>query len=79
MFAAGGYEIWHELRHATPGGVVTSPALVALGTLVSAIAAFLVVKWLLRFVQTHTFNGFGWYRIALGLAMLWLVWQGGQP
>ena len=76
MFAAGGFEIWHEFRHPT-AGVATSAGLVALGTVVSAVAAFLVVKWLLRFVQTHTFNGFGWYRIALGLGMLWLVWQGG--
>jgi undecaprenyl-diphosphatase len=25
-----------------------------------------VVKWLLRYVQSHTFVVFGWYRIALG-------------
>jgi undecaprenyl pyrophosphate phosphatase UppP len=41
-----------------------------LGTLVSAVTAFLVVKWLLRWIQTHRFTPFGWYRIALGLAML---------
>jgi undecaprenyl-diphosphatase len=40
--------------------------LVGLGTLVSAVTAFIVVKWLLRFVQTHTLNVFGYYRIALG-------------
>jgi undecaprenyl-diphosphatase len=28
------------------------------------------VKWLLRFVQTHTLNVFGWYRIALGILIL---------
>jgi undecaprenyl-diphosphatase len=37
------------------------------------ITAFIVVKWLLRFVQTHTFNGFGWYRIALGIVLLALT------
>ncbi len=45
-------------------------AMVAWGTVVSAIVSFLVVKWLLRFVQSHTFEGFGWYRIAAGLAIL---------
>jgi len=35
-----------------------------------AASAFLVVKWLIHFVQSHTFNGFGWYRIALGAALL---------
>ena len=44
--------------------------MVALGTLVSAVVAFLVVRWLLRFIQTHSFAGFGWYRIALGLVMV---------
>ena len=68
MFAAGAYEIHHELKHAAPGSV--SWGMVALGSIVSAVTAFLVVKWLLRFVQTHTFNGFGWYRIVLGIVML---------
>jgi len=44
-----------------------------LGTIVAAITAFAVVKWLLRFVQTHTFNVFGWYRIALGAIILLLA------
>lgn len=46
--------------------------MVVLGTVVSAISAFIVVKWLIRFVQSHTFNGFAWYRIVLGAALL--VW-----
>jgi len=36
-----------------------------------------VVKWLIRFVQGHTFNGFAWYRIALGMALLAWVYTGG--
>ena len=35
--------------------------------------AFIAVKWLLRFVQSHTFVGFGWYRIALGIGILALL------
>lgn len=68
MFAASAYEIYHELRAPTP-----EPApwgLVALGTLVSAGVAFVTVRWLLRFVRSHTFVPFGWYRIALGLLMI---------
>ena len=38
--------------------------------MVSAVVSFFAVKWLLRYVQTHTFNGFGWYRLAVGAAML---------
>ncbi len=47
--------------------------MVLLGSLVSAIVAFVVVKWLIRWVQTHTFVAFGWYRVVLGILMLALA------
>lgn len=47
--------------------------LIALGSFVAAVTAFATVKWLLRFVQTHTFAVFGWYRIVLGALILLLV------
>lgn len=68
LLAAGLYETQHALRH--PGPVATDWGLLVLGTVVSAVTAFLVVRWLIRWVQTHNFLPFGWYRIALGLAML---------
>jgi undecaprenyl-diphosphatase len=34
------------------------------------ISAFLCMRWLLRFVERHTFNGFAWYRIAFGALIL---------
>jgi undecaprenyl-diphosphatase len=34
------------------------------------------VKWLLRYVQSHTFVAFGWYRIALGGIILLAVGLG---
>ena len=68
LLAAGGFETLHALRH--PEGPPTKWGMLALGTLVSAIVAFVVVRWLLRWVQTHSFLPFGFYRIALGLAML---------
>jgi undecaprenyl-diphosphatase len=68
LLAAGGLETVQALRH--PGGVATEWGLLALGTVVSAATAFLTVRWLLRWVQTHSFVPFGWYRIALGLVML---------
>ena len=42
----------------------------AIGFVVSGIVAFFVVKWLLRFVQSHTFNGFAIYRVILGVVLL---------
>jgi len=68
LLAAGGLETYQALRH--PGAAATDWGLLALGTLVSAVTAFLVVRWLLRWIQTHSFVVFGWYRIVLGLAML---------
>ena len=75
LMAAGAYQILSSFRHGEAGEV--NWALVAIGTAVSAISAFIVVKWLLRFVQSHTFVGFGWYRIVLGAAiLLWGVKRG---
>jgi undecaprenyl-diphosphatase len=39
-------------------------------TMVSAVVSFIAVKWLLRYIQTHTFVGFGWYRILAGAVLL---------
>lgn len=68
LLAAGALETYQALRH--PAGVPTKWGMLALGTVVSAVTAFVVVRWLLRWVQTHSFGPFGWYRIALGLVML---------
>jgi undecaprenyl-diphosphatase len=68
LLAAGGLETVQALRH--PAGVATDWGLLALGTVVSTATAFLTVRWLIRWVQTHSFAPFGWYRIALGLVML---------
>lgn len=46
------------------------------GMLSSFISAFFVVRWLIRFVSTHNFRVFAWYRIAFGLIVL-LTWQMG--
>jgi len=44
---------------------------------VSAFAsAFLCVRWLLRYISTHDFTIFAWYRIAFGIIVL-LTWQFG--
>jgi len=43
---------------------------IGLGFIVSFITAILVVKWLIKYVQNHSFAVFGWYRIALGATLL---------
>ncbi len=76
LMAAGGYKILTTLDEGGAGD--EDWAMVALGTLVSAVSAFLVVRWLIRFVQSHTFNGFAWYRLVLGAALLLWVALGGD-
>jgi len=44
--------------------------------LVSGVVAFIAVKWLLRYVQSHRFTIFAWYRVAVGTVLLALVAQG---
>jgi undecaprenyl-diphosphatase len=67
MFAATGYELL-KLRGSDAALVDWNAIL--LGFVVSAIVAFAAVKWLLRYVQTHRFTVFAWYRIVAGLMLL---------
>lgn len=39
---------------------------IGVGFVVSFVVALVVVHWLLRFVASHTFTSFGWYRIIAG-------------
>ena len=64
LLAASAWEVLSTLRH--PGEAHEPWSQILLGTLVAALTAFITVKWLLRYVQSHTFVLFGWYRIALG-------------
>jgi undecaprenyl-diphosphatase len=65
MLAAGGLKIFKALHHHSPSAPSEDWAMAALGTIVAAIVSFIAVKWLLRYIQTHTFVAFGWYRIGL--------------
>jgi undecaprenyl-diphosphatase len=44
----------------------------AVGFVVSFLSAIVVVKGFLRYLVSHTFNAFAWYRIGFGLLLLWL-------
>jgi len=72
MFAATGYELL-KVRHQS---ATEDWNAVILGFVVSGIVAFIAVKWLLRYVQTHRFTIFAWYRILFGGALLAAVAAG---
>lgn len=47
-----------------------------LGALSAFVSAFLCVRWLLRFISTHDFTIFAWYRIVFGVLVLLTAWTG---
>ncbi|MCH2382082.1 MAG: undecaprenyl-diphosphate phosphatase [Pedosphaera sp.] len=67
LLAAGAYKVFKALRAES---VSEDWGQLALATGVSAVTAFVSVRWLLRYIETHTFVVFGWYRIALGMVLL---------
>jgi undecaprenyl-diphosphatase len=69
MLAAGAWKIFKALHHPAVDAPHENWPMVALGFVVAAVVSFIAVKWLLRYVQTHTFVAFGWYRIALAVAI----------
>ena len=46
------------------------------GFVLSFISAWLCVRWLLRYISTHSFTPFAWYRIAFGIVVLATAWSG---
>ena len=75
LLAAAAFKILTSLRH--PGEAHEPWSQILLGTVVAAVTAFIVVRWLMRFVLTHNFVWFGWYRVALGGVILaFLVFKG---
>jgi undecaprenyl-diphosphatase len=54
--------------------------LFGIGGVAAFVSAFLCVRWLLRYISSHDFTAFAWYRIVFGLVILvtfyfnWVVW-----
>ncbi|HVT37342.1 MAG TPA: undecaprenyl-diphosphate phosphatase, partial [Nevskiaceae bacterium] len=67
MFAASAAELHGALKQGAPAENWTD---LGIAFVVSMIVAFIAVKWLLRYIQTHRFTAFAIYRIALGAALL---------
>jgi undecaprenyl-diphosphatase len=75
MYAATGYELLKVVKNG--GAAHEDWTALTVGFVVSAIVAFIAVKWLLGYIRTHTFTPFAIYRIAFGVALLLLVPAGG--
>jgi undecaprenyl-diphosphatase len=56
--------------------VVADLGMWVVGMVFSFVSAFICVRWLIRYVSTHTFIPFAWYRIAFGIVVLVSAWTG---
>jgi undecaprenyl-diphosphatase len=77
LVAAGLYDLWKNraLLSASDTGIF------AVGSVAAFFSAFVVIRWLIRYVANHDFRPFAWYRIAFGAIVLatayfgWVQWQ----
>ena len=66
LIGASVYSLWKQRAALSAADL---PVLLV-GTFVSFVVAWAVVRWLLRYISTHTFVPFAWYRIAFGIVVL---------
>ena len=69
MCAATGYSLLKNADLISGG----QWGILSLGILVAFFSAFLVVSFLMKFISTHTFKFFGYYRIILALVIMLLM------
>jgi len=72
LVAAGAYDLWKHRALFSSSDV----PMFAVGSVVSFVSAFIVVRWLIRYVATHDFKPFAWYRIAFGGLVLFTAYFG---
>jgi undecaprenyl-diphosphatase len=72
LIGAGAYSLYKERALLSMADL----PMFGVGLLFSFISAWLCVRWLLRFISTHNFNGFAWYRIVFGIVVLATAWTG---
>ncbi len=76
LIGAGLYSLYKERALLSAADL----PLFAVGLVFSFLSAWLCVRWLLRYIASHTFAPFAWYRIAFGIVVLltahfgWVTW-----
>ena len=72
LIGAGLYSLYKERALLSAADI----PLFGVGLLFSFLAAWLCVRWLLRYISTHTFEAFAWYRIGFGIVVLLTAYTG---
>ena len=70
LFAATVYSLYKERALLNTDDI----GMWVVGFVAAFVSAFLCVRWLLRFISSHDFTPFAWYRIVFGLVVL-ATWQ----
>ena len=72
LIGAGAYSLYKDR------GLLTWQDLpmFGVGLVFSFVSAWACVRWLLRYISSHSFTPFAWYRIAFGLVVLATAWSG---
>lgn len=72
LIGAGVYSLYKERALLS----VADVPMFATGLVFSFISAWLCVRWLLRYISTHSFVPFAYYRIVFGIVVLLTAWMG---
>jgi undecaprenyl-diphosphatase len=72
LVGAGVYSVWKARDELAAADL----PVFAVGTLFAFVSALLCIRWLIRYVSTHDFTMFAWYRIAFGGVILVTSWLG---
>ncbi len=72
LVGAGAYSLYKERALLSMADL----PMFAVGLVASFISAYACVRWLLRYIASHSFVPFAWYRIAFGLVVLVTAWTG---
>ena len=77
LIGAGAYSLYKERALLS----LADAPMFAVGLIFSFISAWVCVRWLLRYIASHSFVPFAWYRIAFGIAVWltaytgWITWS----
>ena len=72
LIGAGVYSLYKERALLS----VADVPLFMVGLVFSFASAWLCIRWLLRYISSHSFVPFAWYRIAFGVVVLATAWSG---
>ncbi|MDH4293373.1 MAG: undecaprenyl-diphosphate phosphatase [Betaproteobacteria bacterium] len=72
LMAAGAYDLYKSRALLSADDI----GLFGVGTVTAFVSAFVCIRWLIRYVASHDFRIFAWYRIGFGLFILLSAYTG---